>query len=244
MTPNVESATSKLASAKGRASASATSNRTSRRSARRALAALVEQGGHVVRGGDLREAARGRQRGVAVAGSDVEHALARAHVHGLGERFADDLQRGADDGEIAAGPRGLLALLDGREVRGGRGGDSGLQDGLHEVPRRRVWGKAAGRGPRGPKHAAGGANDAPRGVPQAFLRRGGPSCPCKARQAPSRSPALAARTRCEHHRVPLSPPVQRCPLVSRCSAPRPSSTTARPTRCLSSGAASSSPSWR
>ena len=91
-----------------------------------ALASLVEQGGHVVRGGHLREAARGGQRGVAVAGGHVEHALAGAQVHGLGERFADDLQRGADDGEIAAGPRGLLALLDGREVRGGRGGGSGL----------------------------------------------------------------------------------------------------------------------
>ena len=34
----------------------------------------------------------------------------------LGQRLADDLQRRADDGVVAAGPGGLLPLLDGGEV--------------------------------------------------------------------------------------------------------------------------------
>ena len=83
----------------------------------RALAALLEQRRHVVGGGHVGKAARRGQRRVAVAGGDVEHALAGADVGGLGERLADDLQRRADDGEVAAGPGGLLALLDRREVR-------------------------------------------------------------------------------------------------------------------------------
>ena len=68
----------------------------------------------------MREAARGGERGIAVAGRHVEHALAGANVHGFGKRLADDLQRRANDREVAAGPGGLLALLDGFEIRLGR----------------------------------------------------------------------------------------------------------------------------
>jgi hypothetical protein len=59
----------------------------------------------------------GGQRGVAVARSYVDHLLAGADIGRFGQRFADYLQGDADDGEIAAGPGGLLALLDGAEVR-------------------------------------------------------------------------------------------------------------------------------
>ena len=82
----------------------------------RTLAAFVEQSRHVIGRRDVREAARSGERGVAVAGSDVEHAFTGAHIGGFGERLADDLQRGADDGVIAAGPGRLLALLDRGEV--------------------------------------------------------------------------------------------------------------------------------
>jgi len=36
-----------------------------------------------------------RQRGVTVARRYIQNALAGAHVHGLGQRLADDLQRRA-----------------------------------------------------------------------------------------------------------------------------------------------------
>nr|GEU28537.1 conserved hypothetical protein [Tanacetum cinerariifolium] len=88
----------------------------------RAGAAFFQQRRHVVGGRDAGEAAGGRQRCVAVAGSDVDHAFAGADVGGLGQRLADDLQRDADHGKIAAGPGGLLPLLDGAEIRGGCGG--------------------------------------------------------------------------------------------------------------------------
>ena len=81
-----------------------------------ALAALVEQGRDVVGRGDAGEPARRGERGVAVAGGHVEDVVSGAHVGRLGERLADDLQGGADDRVVAAGPGGLLALLDGGEV--------------------------------------------------------------------------------------------------------------------------------
>ena len=68
-------------------------------------AALVEQGRHVVGRGDLGEASRRGQRGIAVAGGHVEHALAGAHVDGFGQLLADDLQGGADDGDNRRWPR-------------------------------------------------------------------------------------------------------------------------------------------
>src|SRR5690606_15646197 len=58
----------------------------------------------------------GGQRCIAIAGGDVEDGLAGAHIGGLGECLADDLQGRADGGVVAAGPGGLLALLDGGEV--------------------------------------------------------------------------------------------------------------------------------
>ena len=63
----------------------------------RASLAALEQRGHVVGRGHLAAAAGSRERRVAVAGGDIEHALARAHVERFAELFADDLQRGADD---------------------------------------------------------------------------------------------------------------------------------------------------
>src|SRR5262249_42725474 len=63
-----------------------------------------------------REAARGRQRGIAVARRDVEDVLAGTDVNRLREELPDNLQRRADDGEVAARPGGLLTLLDCLEV--------------------------------------------------------------------------------------------------------------------------------
>jgi hypothetical protein len=57
----------------------------------------------------------------AAAGGHIEHLVVRPHVGGLDEVLADDLERGADDGEVAAGPAGLLALPDGGQA-GGRPG--------------------------------------------------------------------------------------------------------------------------
>ena len=85
----------------------------------RALAPFVQQRRHIVGRGHVGEATCRRKRRVAVAGGDIEHTLAGAHIGGFGERFADDLQRGTDDGEVAAGPGGLLALLDRGEIRHG-----------------------------------------------------------------------------------------------------------------------------
>ena len=104
--------------------------------------ALVEQGGHVVGRGDVGEAPRRRERGVAVAGGDVEDALAAAHVDGLGQRLADDLQGGADDGVVAAGPGGLLPLLDGGEVGSRKHGGGGC--GLHVHGHGSWWSEVRG----------------------------------------------------------------------------------------------------
>ena len=75
----------------------------------------------MVGGCDMRKAARCGQRGVAAAGGHVEHFLARPHVGRLDEVLADELERCADDGEVAAGPAGLLPLLDSSQVGNGPG---------------------------------------------------------------------------------------------------------------------------
>ena len=95
-------------------------NSTSQAFGQRARAAPFRAAPARSRSKSLGEPARGGERGVAVAGGDVEHAFAGAHVGRFGERFADDLQRHADDGEVAAGPRACWLLFDGGEVRRGR----------------------------------------------------------------------------------------------------------------------------
>ena len=85
----------------------------------RPLGTAFEQRGDVVGRRHLAAAARRGQRGVAVAGGHIEHPLVSAQVAGFGQLLADDLQGGADDGVIAAGPRGFLAALEGIEVDGG-----------------------------------------------------------------------------------------------------------------------------
>ena len=118
ITPKVETTASKLASAKGSASTSATWKVDVQPLGARPLGAALEQAAHVVGGGDDAAAARGGERGIAIAGSHVEHALVGLQIAGLGERLADDLQRGADDGVVAGAPGGLLAGLEGGEVDG------------------------------------------------------------------------------------------------------------------------------
>ena len=116
ITPKVETTTSKQASANGSASASASWNSIVRPSAAARGAAALEQRRHVVGRGHLAPAARGGERGVAVAGGDVEHRLAGAQIERLAQLLADDLQGRADDGVVAGRPGGLLAGLDGGEI--------------------------------------------------------------------------------------------------------------------------------
>jgi hypothetical protein len=61
-----------------------------------------------------------------------------ADVGRLGQRLAHQLQGDADDGEVAAGPAGLLALLDGGIVGAAKGDwcrGSGIAHGFLLVPR-------------------------------------------------------------------------------------------------------------
>ena len=81
----------------------------------------LEQRGHIVGGGHVAPAARGRKGGIAVAGGDVEHAAACAQVERFAQVLTDDLQRGTHDRIVAGGPGGLLAGLDCGEIDGGRG---------------------------------------------------------------------------------------------------------------------------
>ena len=74
-----------------------------------ALAPALEKRADIVGRHDVGEAAGRGERRIAVAGGDVEDALVAAQIDGLAERFADDLQRGADDGVVAGAPGGLLA---------------------------------------------------------------------------------------------------------------------------------------
>ena len=67
-------------------------------------------------------AARGGKRRIAVARGDVEYAFARPDVDRFGQGFADNLQRDADHGKVAAGPGGLLPAFDVSEVRHTRTG--------------------------------------------------------------------------------------------------------------------------
>ena len=82
----------------------------------RPLGAAFEQRRHVVGRGHLATAARGRERGVAVPGCHVEHVFIPAKVARLGQRFADDLQGGADHRVVSAGPRRLLAAFESSEI--------------------------------------------------------------------------------------------------------------------------------
>ena len=59
----------------------------------------------------------GGGRRMAFCGGDGENAVPRADIDGFEDTLAPDLQRDANDGIIAGGPGGLLALLDGRVVR-------------------------------------------------------------------------------------------------------------------------------
>ena len=115
MTPKVETTTSKLASWKGALPRRPRGTRSSARRPRRGAGA-VEQGRNVVGRRHVAPTARRRQRGVAVAGSDVQHRLPGADVEGLAQVFADDLQGGADDGIVAGRPRPLLADFDGGQI--------------------------------------------------------------------------------------------------------------------------------
>src|SRR5215207_2812771 len=81
-----------------------------------ALAGALQQCRHVVGRGDVAPAPRGGEGGVAVAGCDIEHALAGTKVERFAKLLADDLQRGADDGVVARRPCGLLPGLERRNV--------------------------------------------------------------------------------------------------------------------------------
>jgi hypothetical protein len=82
-----------------------------------AFAGAIEQCRHVIGGDHVAPTARRGERGVAVAGRDVEHIVMRANIERLAKLLADDLKSGADDGIVTGGPRSMLAALYGGEVR-------------------------------------------------------------------------------------------------------------------------------
>ena len=87
-------------------------------------ATFFQQLRHVVCRRDFGKTAGSGERGIAVAGIDIEHTLTGADIGGLGQGFTDELKRHADDGKVAAGPGRLLTLLDSRVV--GFGGNARL----------------------------------------------------------------------------------------------------------------------
>ena len=88
----------------------------------RAFAPSIEKRADIVRRHDIGEPAGGGERCIAIAGSNIEDALVAAKIDGLAERFADNLQRDANDGIVAGTPRSLLAALDRGEINGGGDG--------------------------------------------------------------------------------------------------------------------------
>jgi hypothetical protein len=114
MLPKTEVTASKESSGNGSASASPSRSSTSLRG--RAQPAALEERRHVVDAdGRAAEPRRGDRR-VAAAGRDVEDAPAGVQVGGVAEPLRDENDRRGDDGEVAARPRLLLALLHGREI--------------------------------------------------------------------------------------------------------------------------------
>jgi hypothetical protein len=90
----------------------------------------------VIRAGHLAPAPRGRQRHIAVAGSNVEHGLAGAQIHAFDETLADNLQGRADNGIVARRPRRMLFGLQGLQIRCRRfvRGQGTFNDGGHDDP--------------------------------------------------------------------------------------------------------------
>ena len=107
---------SKEASGKGSASASPSRSSTDEALRGGPQAAGLEQGRHVVDAdGRAAEPCSG-DGGVAAAGGDVEDAPAGVQVGGVAELLGHEHDPGGHDGEVAARPGLLLALLDGAEV--------------------------------------------------------------------------------------------------------------------------------
>ena len=77
----------------------------------------LEERRHVIEPDDRATAPGRRERGIAAPGGDVEHAFAGVDVEGLDEQLGTQQDLGPDHVVVAAGPGGLLALLDGREIR-------------------------------------------------------------------------------------------------------------------------------
>lgn len=81
-----------------------------------ALAAALEKRPDIIGGDHLGETARRGECRIAVAGGDIENALAGVEIDRLAQRLADDLHRRADDGIVARTPGGMLSALDRREI--------------------------------------------------------------------------------------------------------------------------------
>ena len=85
-----------------------------------ATPAAVEESGDVVDADHLAAVPCRCDRGVAAAGGDVEHAPTRMQVGGVAEVLGHEHDSRGDDGEVAARPGCLLALLDRCQVGSGR----------------------------------------------------------------------------------------------------------------------------
>jgi hypothetical protein len=101
MTPKADSTTSKLPVSKGNILGVGLEEGDGKSIGLGALASVIQKRPDIVSRDDFGEATRRRKRGIAVAGGDVEDALACAEIDGFAQRLADDLKRRADNRIIA-----------------------------------------------------------------------------------------------------------------------------------------------
>jgi hypothetical protein len=78
--------------------------------------ATLQQGGNIIDANRLAPPPSGGERRVAASRSNVQHAPTRLEVSGLTELLSLIDNSGGHDGEVAAGPGGLLPLLYSREI--------------------------------------------------------------------------------------------------------------------------------
>ncbi len=116
ITPKVETTTSKDASAKGKRFGVGLLEVDLPALGRGAQAAAFEQRGNVVGAGDASTATGGGEGDVPVARGDIEDLGPAAEIERFAQQLAGELQGGAEDGIVSAGPGYLLPGLDGFEI--------------------------------------------------------------------------------------------------------------------------------
>ncbi len=117
--PKTDTAASNDPSANGISSASPWQEVDADPLGRGALAAALEERGHVVDAGHVAAEAGGGDRRVAAPAGHVEHGRAGVQVRRVAQALGDGDDQGRDLGEVAARPGRLLAGLDGCRSRVG-----------------------------------------------------------------------------------------------------------------------------